>query len=155
MERKGRCRRVKSSIYGNHRFSRFCDHNNQRAFDQKGFSRLVLLSNSWNVLQLKYRTTGFAYFSRRMNAVSENHDGRDAFKMLNREIISQHGQIQFFRDPQLYNQSSPTVLLVQYFLKECSIYPTSFPGFSPTHPTKRTLGTRLSLTLLKFYKDPC
>ena len=83
MERNGRCRRVKSSIYGNHRFSRFCDHNNQRAFDQKGFSRLVLLSNSWNVLQLKYRTTGFAYFSRRMNAVSENHDGRDAFKMLN------------------------------------------------------------------------
>ena len=82
MERKGRCRRVKSSIYGNHRFSRFCDHNNQRAFDQKGFSRLVLLSNSWNVLQLKYRTIGLAFFfffSRRMDAVSENHDGCDDF----------------------------------------------------------------------------
>ena len=57
-----------------------------------------------------------------MNAVSENHDGRDAFKMLNWEIISQHGQIQFFRDPQLYNQSSPTVLLVRCFLKERSSF---------------------------------
>ena len=57
-----------------------------------------------------------------MNAVSENHDGRDAFKMLNWEIIGQHGQIQFFRDPQLYNQSSPTVLLVRCFLKERSSF---------------------------------
>ena len=27
------------------------------------------------------------------------------------------------------------------------------PQIPPTRPTKRTLGTRLSLTLLKFYKD--
>ena len=72
MERKGRCKKAKVVFMKIIKFQGFMITTLSGAFDQKGFSRLVLISNSWNVLQLKYKTIGFACFSRRLNyAVSE------------------------------------------------------------------------------------
>ena len=68
MERKGRCKKFKSSICRNHKISTFCDHNTRRAFDQKG------PGFTFKFLE------GFACFSRRMTLqLAKNHDGRDAF----------------------------------------------------------------------------
>ena len=133
---------------------------------KRGFPAWFILSNSWNILQLKYRTTGFACFSRRVNAVSEKPRWTWCFlKCFTDCYKSAWSNSVFLWSTTLCNHCSPTVLLVRCFLEECQAFlkpVTTKTLIGVTHPLEILLtsnaeslhsGFNSDISLCLFYKQ--